>query len=77
MVWLYGPELAVLMCVAGVVRHDTRGTITMKIHTMMMAAFAAVVASPAVAIVNMPVASNAYIVFGGLDWAWASLMAQV
>ena len=44
----------------------------MKIHAMMMAAFAAVVASPAAAIVNMPVASNAYIVFGGLDWAWAS-----
>jgi len=28
--------------------------------------------APASAIVNLPVASNAYIVFGGLDWAWAS-----
>ena len=28
--------------------------------------------APASAIVNLPVASNAYIVFGGLDWAWAN-----
>jgi hypothetical protein len=29
-------------------------------------------ASPALAIINEPVPTNAYISFGGLDWAWAS-----
>ncbi|PZN93158.1 MAG: PEP-CTERM sorting domain-containing protein [Alphaproteobacteria bacterium] len=36
------------------------------------AAFALAIASPAAAIINAPVPTNAYVNFGGLDWAWAS-----
>lgn len=36
------------------------------------AAVAIAATSPAAAIINAPVPTNAYVSFGGLDWAWAS-----
>ena len=39
---------------------------------LLAAAMAIAAASPAAAVINAPVATNAYITFGGLDWAWAS-----
>ena len=44
----------------------------MKMPILAAAVLAAASATPAAAIVNAPVAANAYIVFGGLNWAWAS-----
>ena len=35
-------------------------------------AVAIAIASPAAAIINAPLPTNAYVTFGGLDWAWAS-----
>ena len=39
---------------------------------LLAAAVAFAAASPAAAIINAPVPTNAYVTFGGLDWAWAS-----
>ena len=39
---------------------------------LLTAAVAIAAASPAAAIINAPVATNAYVTFGGLDWAWAN-----
>jgi hypothetical protein len=41
-------------------------------RVLFAAAVAIAAASPAAAIINAPVAANAYVTFGGLDWAWAS-----
>ncbi|WP_243453830.1 PEPxxWA-CTERM sorting domain-containing protein [Sandaracinobacteroides saxicola] len=44
----------------------------MKYAMLAAVAAAALAAVPAQAIINAPVPTNAYIVFGGLDWAWAN-----
>ena len=44
----------------------------MKMQLLAAAALAIAAATPAAAIINSPVPVNAYIVFGGLDWAWAN-----
>ena len=44
----------------------------MKLHLLAATALAAVTAMPAAALINTPVPTNAYINFGGLDWAWAA-----
>ncbi len=43
-----------------------------KMLAFSAAASFAIAASPAAAIINAPVPTNAYITFGGLDWAWAN-----
>lgn len=43
----------------------------MTIRALLAASMLAAVASPAAAIINSPVPTNAYITFGGFDWAWA------
>jgi PEP-CTERM motif len=43
----------------------------MKILALAVTAVAAFAAVPAAAALNVPLAANSYISFGGLDWAWA------
>jgi hypothetical protein len=45
---------------------------TLMIRKILLAAAAGAAAVPAAAAINLPVPTNAYISFGGLDWAWAS-----
>lgn len=42
------------------------------IRNLLLAAALGAAAVPAAAAINLPVPANAYITFGGLDWAWAS-----
>ena len=42
------------------------------LRNLLLAAALGAAAVPAAAAINLPVPSNAYITFGGLDWAWAS-----
>ena len=42
------------------------------IRKLLLAAAMGAAAVPAAAAINVPVPTNAYISFGGLDWAWAS-----
>jgi hypothetical protein len=42
------------------------------IRKLLFAAVLGAAAVPAAAAINLPVPTNAYITFGGLDWAWAS-----